>query len=178
MNWKIISGYEKYEISDTGIVRNYLTKNEMVSHRNRDGYYRIKLRDSSGKRKAFYVHRLVYSTFCGEIPEGFEVHHINYDSSKNHLSNLALVTRRENVLWNNVVAREPKINICPICSETISPKAKKCQACHRLATRKAERPTKEELILLIKEKTWTDIGKSFGVSDNAVRKWARQYGII
>ena len=178
MNWKIISGYEKYEISDTGIVRNYLTKDEIIAFDNNYGYWQVQLRDSSGKRKALYVHRLVYSNFCGEIPEGFEVHHINYDSSKNHLSNLALVTRKENVMWNYVVNREPRINPCPVCSMPMSPKANKCQTCHSFTTRKVERPTKEELILLIQENTWRDIGKSFGVSDNAVRKWAKNYNII
>jgi uncharacterized protein YjcR len=30
----------------------------------------------------------------------------------------------------------------------------------------------------IEEMSWVDIGKKYGVSCNAVRKWARKYGLI
>ena len=39
------------------------------------------------------------------------------------------------------------------------------------------RPTKEELQILINSKPYTSIGKDFGVSSNAVKKWAITYGI-
>lgn len=44
--------------------------------------------------------------------------------------------------------------------------------------RKVERPTKEQLEELIKTTNWTQLGRMFGVSDNAVRKWAKHYKII
>lgn len=44
--------------------------------------------------------------------------------------------------------------------------------------RKVKRPTKEELEKMIEEMSWVAIGKKYGVSDNAVRKWARAYKII
>lgn len=44
--------------------------------------------------------------------------------------------------------------------------------------RKVDRPSKEVLNTDIKEMTWTAIGKKYGVSDNAVRKWAKAYGIL
>lgn len=47
----------------------------------------------------------------------------------------------------------------------------------RLVLRKVERPSKEELISLIKSKPMTAIGVQYGVSDNAVRKWAMSYDI-
>lgn len=40
------------------------------------------------------------------------------------------------------------------------------------------KPTKTELIELIKTTTFVQIGKNYGVSDNAVRKWAKIYNII
>jgi len=49
--------------------------------------------------------------------------------------------------------------------------------CHQFSSRKTMRPTKEELITLINENSWVSIGKMFGVSDNAVRKWAKNYKI-
>lgn len=48
----------------------------------------------------------------------------------------------------------------------------------RPSKRKVDRPSKEELQHLIKTCPMTKIGKMFGVSDNAVRKWARRYGIF
>lgn len=39
------------------------------------------------------------------------------------------------------------------------------------------RPTKEELLELIKNHSFVEIGKQFNVSDNAVRKWCILYGL-
>jgi len=48
----------------------------------------------------------------------------------------------------------------------------------RLEMRKVSRPTKDELTLLIKEvNNWSELSRRFGVSDNAIRKWAKRYGI-
>jgi len=46
----------------------------------------------AGKRYIKYVHRLVAETFYGEIPYGFEVHHINHDVTNNSLSNLEIIS--------------------------------------------------------------------------------------
>ncbi len=50
--------------------------------------------------------------------------------------------------------------------------------CSQMAARKVERPTKGELVNLIQNLSWCAIGRKYGVSDNAVRKWARQYELI
>jgi len=44
-------------------------------------------------------------------------------------------------------------------------------------SRKVPRPTKEELERLIQEKPFIEIARQFGISDNAVRKWCRCYGL-
>jgi 5-methylcytosine-specific restriction endonuclease McrA len=43
--------------------------------------------------------------------------------------------------------------------------------------RKAERPSKEELSQLLWEISTSEIARQFGVSDNAVAKWAKTYGL-
>lgn len=53
-----------------------------------------------------------------------------------------------------------------------------CHKCSREYERKVKRPTKEELESLIAKNSWTALGKKFNVSDNAVRKWAKSYGLI
>lgn len=44
--------------------------------------------------------------------------------------------------------------------------------------RKTVRPTSEELLSMINGMSWRAIGKKYGVSDNAVRKWAKYYGLL
>jgi len=43
--------------------------------------------------------------------------------------------------------------------------------------RKVERPSKEKLLELLRSTSMVKIGKKFGVSDNAVRKWCKSYEI-
>lgn len=65
------------------------------------------------------------------------------------------------------------------CGEIKCPQAKLCYICSRLNSRKVkERPAKEELANLITLHSFTQLGKMFGVSDNAVRKWCRSYDLI
>ena len=52
-----------------------------------------------------------------------------------------------------------------------------CHSCERKSVRKVQRPSKEELIKMIKTIPMTKLGKQFGVSDNTIRKWCRQEGI-
>jgi transposase-like protein len=41
--------------------------------------------------------------------------------------------------------------------------------------RKVERPSYEQLLGELREMSWVAIGRKYGVSDNAVRKWLRRY---
>ncbi|PLZ99338.1 hypothetical protein CEN50_07605 [Fischerella thermalis CCMEE 5268] len=47
----------------------------------------------------------------------------------------------------------------------------------RIHTRKVERPSKAELQKLVWERPTTQIAKDFGVSDKAVEKWCKVYGV-
>ena len=50
--------------------------------------------------------------------------------------------------------------------------------CSYLASRKVDRPNKDELTELKTNNSWEAIGRLYSVSGNAVRKWAKQYGLI
>lgn len=70
--------------------------------------------------------------------------------------------------------------ICTVCTKEFFTKEgsqKFCSpACFRLSEQKtSSRPSKEQLYLDIKENNWVALGRKYGVSDNAVRKWARSY---
>ncbi len=67
--------------------------------------------------------------------------------------------------------------ICPICNKNfLSYNAKMCVDCYRNYQSKNV-PTKEELEKLIYNMPFVKIGKKYGVSDNAVRKWCKKYGL-
>ena len=48
----------------------------------------------------------------------------------------------------------------------------------KFSTRKVIRPSKEELHDMLQKETFVAIGKKYDVSDNAVRKWAKRYGLL
>lgn len=58
---------------------------------------------------------------------------------------------------------------CPICGQEKSIQAEICLACYKQQTKKVE-ISREELKELIYTLPFTQIGKMFGVSDNAIRK--------
>ena len=57
-------------------------------------------------------HRLVWETFNGEIPNGYEIDHIDTNKENNDLRNLRLVTKKENM--NNPLTLEKlrEVNKC------------------------------------------------------------------
>lgn len=55
-------------------------------------YYMVALRRPSNK----LVHRVVWETFNGPVPEGYQIDHVNDDRFDNRLDNLQLLTVNEN----------------------------------------------------------------------------------
>lgn len=71
-----------------------------------------------------------------------------------------------------------KKKLCTICG---SPSHRSihqlCRKCYVIKSRKVERPPKEHLEKLVWEKPTATIAKEYRVTDNAVAKWCKQYGI-
>ena len=88
----------------------------------------------------------------------YPLHHSKYDSRFKYIPN-----------------KEP--NHCIICGCEISEKAKYCLECYNKNKNKVKHPSKEELNELIHKYPFTKIGEMFGVSDNAIRKWCKQYNL-
>lgn len=44
-----------------------------------------------------YCHRIVWEMHCGNIPEGYEIDHVNHDRSDNRIENLRIVKKKDNL---------------------------------------------------------------------------------
>ena len=99
--WKDIPNYEGlYQASNLGRIKSlkrpYGLKEKILKLQiNSYGYYRVALCKNS-IQKSYYVHRLVFEAFNGQIPENMQVNHINEVKTDNRLENLNLMTHKEN----------------------------------------------------------------------------------
>lgn len=55
-----------------------------------------------GLNKKFLVHRVIWECFNGPIPDGMDVDHIDGNPKNNSLSNLQLLTHRDNLRKRNI----------------------------------------------------------------------------
>ena len=85
----------------------------------------------------------------------------------------------EKQLLNEIeITKHGQKNYCIRCGkEILSSNAKYCPECKHFMDRVVERPSREELKQLIRTKTFTEIATSYGVSDNAIRKWCDLEGL-
>ena len=72
--------------------------------------------------------------------------------------------------------KEKEKNYCS-CGAIITKGYQKCQDCIHKEQRIVERPDRETLKNLVKIKTFTELGKQYGVSDNSIRKWCDYYNL-
>ena len=116
--WKDIPEYEGlYQVSNLGRIKS-LERIDALGRKVeekilkpliiRNGYYLTGLYKNS-VRKFYYVHRLVYEVFNSQIPENMQVNHINEVKTDNRLSNLNLMTCKENVNWGTRNERIAKV---------------------------------------------------------------------
>ena len=125
--WCDIPNYEGYQVSNLGRIKS-LERIDALGHRvnerilkpqmNSHGYYQVQLFKNS-IRKFYCVHRLVWLAFYGSIPEGYEVNHINEVKSDNRLSNLNLMTHKENMNYGSRTERSTKKRINGKCSKSV-----------------------------------------------------------
>ena len=74
-------------------------------------------------------------------------------------------------------SKQKKERYCENCGTIISAKATLCLSCAREKSRKAEKPDRETLKKLIRNNSFAELGRQFGISDNAVRKWCKGYNL-
>ena len=99
-----------------------------------------------------------------------EIHNENFDRAV-----------LEKVLNENsdTIRKDREIKYCKDCGKQLLSENKSgyCLSCLGKRRRKVERPGKDELERLIQEHSLNQIGKKYGVSHNAVKKWLISYKI-
>ena len=115
--------------------------------------------------------------------------HINGISNDHRLENLRILCPNCNSQTKTFAGRynkrEKKKYFCKNCGKGILSGRKYCKDCfkklkveiYREKRKVKNRPSKEELIDLIKTITMVGIGKKYRVSDASIRKWAEKYNI-
>ena len=129
------------------------------------------------------------------LPLTLQLEHKNGINNDHRLENLELIcpnchtqtdtyagknTRRDKMEHNKAVRKRKKVGLkCKECLKEISDgtKTNLCSDCYAKTNRKVERPSKEELLKLILTYPFTTIASNYNVSDNAVRKWCKLYGL-
>ena len=119
--FKDIKGYEGlYKISNKGRVKaltawsgnyykaKYINKEKILTPTdNGKGYLIIGL-CKRGKRKNFYIHRLVAEAFIKNPNNLPQVNHIDYDKTNNNVNNLEWISQAENIKYSVVNMRGKK----------------------------------------------------------------------
>lgn len=102
--WQKINGYDSYEVSKSGKIRNKNGKilKQQISN---TGYARVCLYDSFGKPKLLSVHRLVATAFIENQQNKPCVNHIDNNPLNNNVKNLEWVTYKENMEWASIQGR-------------------------------------------------------------------------
>ena len=88
--------FSKYEIHEDGTIFSTPRNRNLKCFVSKSGYSYVSLRCKGDNSHTFQWHRVIYYYFKGDIPEGIHVNHIDEDKSNNALSNLNLMTPKQN----------------------------------------------------------------------------------
>lgn len=100
-----LEGFSNYEIDvENGTVYS-LKRNRFIGNQHPNGYWQITLMGDDHKEHHFMLHRVIWMAVNGDIPEGMEINHLDEDKSNNSISNLNLVTPKENMNWGTCIQR-------------------------------------------------------------------------
>ena len=92
-----IEGFENYEVSNLGKVRNIKSGRILKPQLHRDGYLMHQLCENN-KKKNLLLHRIIATAFIDNPEAKPQVNHIDENKLNNDLSNLEWCTERENAI--------------------------------------------------------------------------------
>lgn len=119
-------------------------------------------------------------------PISLQIHHIDGNHYNWDVENLMVLcpnchSQTDNYCGKAVKREEKKKHFCTECGKEICRNTKTglCTECMYKTKRKVERPSKEKLEELLKSVNgnFSELSRMFGVSDVAIRKWCKKYGL-
>lgn len=147
-----------------------------------------------------YEHIAVVEKYLGRgLTDDEVIHHLDENRSNNRIENLLVLERGQH--WklhrwleagalrlgscsgnglNSGKAKPIEPAYCQCCGITLQGQQELycSHSCCSMGVRKAIRPSRAVLKMDIDTMSFLAIGRKYGVTDNAVRKWARRYGLI
>lgn len=76
-----------------------------------------------------------------------------------------------------VSLNKKQYHYCIECGALVYQKDSLCLTCAGKKRRKVEHPTRDELKNLIRNNSFISLGQKYGVSDNSIRKWCKNYNL-
>jgi 5-methylcytosine-specific restriction endonuclease McrA len=148
---------------------------------------------SRGNLKKRLLENGMLKNECSECPQKEEhngkhlvmiIDHINGINNDHRLENLRMLCPNCNSQQKTFAggnSKRAKTNKCLGCGVEVKKRNIRCLLCensHRggkVGNRKVERPPYEQLLQEIKDTSYCAVGRTYGVSDNAIRKWIKTY---
>lgn len=175
-----IDGSQHY--SDSKIIKSDKKRTKFLED---NGWDVIRINWASYKKMSFgekneYISELKSYIF-GLIESKPHIEFIKKVKGKNTCScgNLKCVRSKKCISCKNEIIsistkkRYNKKTVCIDCNDICN--GKRCDKCYRLNSRKVIRPSYEQLLEEISEFGYCGTGRKYGVSDNCIRKWIKNY---
>ena len=102
---------------------------------------------------------------------------IHYEESKVILQSSFDETKAKEIAQEIGNLKQRKQYYCENCGKLVSFGNNLCSDCAAQKRRVVDRPSREELKKMIREESFLSLGKKFGVTDNAIRKWCLKYNL-
>ena len=108
------------------------------------------------------------------------VNNIKKVHSKSEKSIIEFLNNEKSLKEKNRKEQKPRTNkyFCIECGKPVSNKNSRCNVCYKqFCAAKSSKPEREVLKDKIKTMSFTQIGKEYNVTDNAIRKWCKSYNL-